>query len=406
MPQLFARHLIERTTFLGLDEITDHLPEMREETIHVEMDPKLKKAYVEVEEKLTDAVRMLLAQRNSKLLSKMLITLLGYPDHPYGWGEIGWTDDDGRFIKVCEPKELAKDFQYAKEKAIVAECLKERSEGRKSWVYAVMTGKRDVVGRLAERMTAAGLKVAVLRSEVPTTDREEWIAANAPKSDVLISHPQLVETGLDFFDNNPRTYNIPTIMFAQTGYALYTLRQAAGRHFRIGQDQPCRTKYFFYADTMQARAMTLMGRKMAASLAIEGRFSSEGLAAMAGDEGSLEMALAKSLVERLADCDVSRAWEKLKAPVGGKIPPSGPVIQSAKAFEKFSPAKNAPESTESDSDAWIGIGRWARLKGSQTLPVKICRVDGDEVAVCRAGERGEIPYSRDVFLEQYSPLSR
>ena len=64
---------------------------------------------------------------------------------------------------------------------------------------------------------------------------------------------------------------------------------------------------------MQARAMGLMAQKLDASLALEGQFSAEGLAAMSADSGSLTMELAKSLVENIDFGDAERVWEKLSA---------------------------------------------------------------------------------------------
>ena len=60
---------------------------------------------------------------------------------------------------------------------------------------------------------------------------------------------------------------------------------------------------------MQARAMALMAQKLDASLALEGQFSAEGLAAMSAESGSLTMELAKSLVENLDFGDTERVWE-------------------------------------------------------------------------------------------------
>jgi hypothetical protein len=174
-----------------------------------------------------------------------------------------------------------------------------------------MTDARDVTERLRALVGNSGLTVQVLRSAVETGEREHWIARHAPSSDCIISHPQLVETGLDLFDKGG-SYNFADLVFYSTGYNTFTLRQAARRSWRIGQTLPCTVKYLHYEGTMQSRALALMGKKQAASLSIEGKFSSEGLAALAGDEGTLEMALAKSLVERLSsDLEVGRAWEKL-----------------------------------------------------------------------------------------------
>jgi hypothetical protein len=153
---------------------------------------------------------------------------------------------------------------------------------------------------------------------------------------VVISHPKLVETGLDFFDK-ARTYNFPTLCFYETGYILPTLRQAAGRSFRLLQWLPCKVVYFYYAATMQDRAMGLMGRKLIAAQSLEGKFSSEGLAALAGDDSSVEMALARSLVNCMDEGDARRMWSKVAAtqaaPPAPRCPPDWhPEILPATAF--------------------------------------------------------------------------
>jgi hypothetical protein len=65
---------------------------------------------------------------------------------------------------------------------------------------------------------------------------------------------------------------------------------------------------------MQERAMALMGRKLTASQALEGVFSSEGLVAMAGEDANVEIALARSLVERMDEGDARRMWSKVFNP--------------------------------------------------------------------------------------------
>ena len=58
--------------------------------------------------------------------------------------------------------------------------------------------------------------------------------------------------------------------------------------------------------------MALMAQKLDASLALEGQFLADGLAALSADSGSLTMELAKSLVENLDFGDAERVWAKLK----------------------------------------------------------------------------------------------
>ena len=76
----------------------------------------------------------------------------------------------------------------------------------------------------------------------------------------------------------------------------------------------------YFQGTMQHRAMSLMSKKMAAALAHEGEFSEEGLAAMAG-EGDEQMALAKSMSEKIDDADMQRSWSKVKSLTDKKKPP-------------------------------------------------------------------------------------
>ena len=95
--------------------------------------------------------------------------------------------------------------------------------------------------------------------------------------DVMICFPQLVSTGLDLFSKVQGGHNYNCIVFYETGYKLNEMRQAARRAWRIGQPRDCYIYYMYYQGTMQHRAMSLMSKKMAAALALEGEFSEEGL---------------------------------------------------------------------------------------------------------------------------------
>lgn len=63
-----------------------------------------------------------------------------------------------------------------KEDELVAMSRSEKAKGRKILVYSTYTGKRDTTSRLKRILEQAGLKVAVLRSSVDTSRREDWIA--------------------------------------------------------------------------------------------------------------------------------------------------------------------------------------------------------------------------------------
>ena len=65
----------------------------------------------------------------------------------------------------------------------------------------------------------------------------------------------MVQTGLDL-------WSIPDIFFYETGYSIYTLRQASRRSWRIGQRNNVNVKFFYYAGTMQETCVRLMGKKL------------------------------------------------------------------------------------------------------------------------------------------------
>jgi hypothetical protein len=214
---------------------------------------------------------------------------------------------------VVTPQDCPEDVVYPKEQALLDICKQQKKEGRQSWVYVNMTGKRDIQPRLKALLEKEGLRVGILRSStIDPIERETWIEQNGRDYDVMLSHPELVKTGLDLFSKMEGGHNYSTIIFYQTGYNLFTMRQAARRAWRIGQPQDCRVYYLYYKDTMQHKAMQLMSRKMAASQALEGEFTEDGLAAMAGED-NLQMALAKKLSERISEADMQRNWGKVKS---------------------------------------------------------------------------------------------
>ncbi len=313
MPTLYGRHLIGNTVFLSLEEVAAGLPDLLETAIPVNLPPEMS-GYKEIEKKLREAMTLLLRKGDRQLLGRMLNVLLCWPDYPYDWKTIGYYDkafagdDGGVFVPVVTPPNL-EDKVWPKEQKLIDMVLAEKAAGRQCWVYVQYTTKRPVGDRLVKLLQAAGLRAKMLKSSVPLRTRESWIAKQAPGLDVIVSHPQLVETGLDLFCKRG-TYNFPTLLFYETGYRLFTLRQASRRAWRIAQRLNCKVHYLYYADTMQQKAMELMGKKLHASLALEGKFSTEGLAAMAADDSSVEMELAKSLSKKM-DPSAMRQWERI-----------------------------------------------------------------------------------------------
>jgi hypothetical protein len=140
---------------------------------------------------------------------------------------------------------------------------------------------------------------------VSPEEREAWYERQLRAGvQVVIAHPRLVQTGLDL-------WSFPDIFFYETGYSIYTLRQASRRSWRIGQWLNVNVKFFYYAGTMQEACLRLMGKKLLVSLAMEGKFASDGLQAI--DEGDdILMAMARELVtEKGIGESADAVWRRL-----------------------------------------------------------------------------------------------
>jgi superfamily II DNA or RNA helicase len=293
-PLLFGEFLMQLCAFVFLEDISGELPPYEETYLSVPMDPMLMAAYRELE----DAIRKALKEHrgNRSVLSTMLNTLLLYPDHPYGLGTLYGKEFDQelkhnvRFL-IAETRDLPEEQLYSKERKLIEEIKKELAEGRRCQVFAVYTEKHDVPARLARILGHEGIRTAVLRASVDTSKREAWYARQIKEGvQVVISHPKLVETGLDLLD-------FPTIFFYESGYSLHTLRQASRRSWRIGQRRAVRVKFLCYEGTMQTACLRLMGKKLLVALTMEGKFAGEGLQNIDEDDDMLS-AMARELVER------------------------------------------------------------------------------------------------------------
>jgi hypothetical protein len=344
MPGLFGRHLMDKAIFLGLEDMADNLPKLTEYVgglpeadyddddrrfyvdCRIEMETDQAAEYKRVEGIVVDACRELLQHGSMKLLGAMLVTLLEYPDRPWDWTAptgnpkhpaVGYwktgSKTESDWMGVVQPRSLPQNVFYPKERALLDICCREVQAGNQVWVYCQMTNKRDIQPRLKELLAEAGFRVSIMRSKsVKTRDRIGWIEKEGKKADIVISHPQLVQTGVDFFGKTPGSHNFNSIVFYQTGYNPFTMTQASRRAWRIGQGKDCRVYYLHYAATMQQRAMALMARKMAAMIALDGKLDAEGLAAMA-DDGSAAMALARSISSAIDADDIQRNWAKVSS---------------------------------------------------------------------------------------------
>ncbi len=288
-------HLIGNSVFLRLSDVAAGLPPYEERVLLSDMETEedgtgysQRSAYDTVFETLRAALTEALTKGSKRLLATYLQTLLAYPDGCTRGETVFDPETSGVLVQVPP---LAEERLYPKERALVDLVAAERLAGRRVLVYATHTGTRDITGRMDEFLSRHGFRVAVMKADaVPPERREAWVAKRVEEGvDVLVCHPRLVQTGLDLVE-------FQTLVWYETDYSLYTMRQASRRSWRIGQTEPVQVVFMAYRNTLQADALKLVAQKLQSSLAVEGELPEDGLAAYGDDGDDLMLALARKIV--------------------------------------------------------------------------------------------------------------
>lgn len=284
-PLIFGDFLIDRCVFLDITDMGKYIPDLKEEIVLCDTNDLVMQAY-------NDVLYTLKSKGGhgiTPLTSIQLQFSLSYLDKPYGVEPI-IHPKTGEVVVEPQSYYLGEDELLPKEEKIVELINKEQAEGRNVFVYCEYTNSENtkVTNRLKE-VIEKGCdlkgKVAILESSKPKpSERAAWLKKQAIAGKrVIIANPKCVETGLDFiFKEGQVTYTYPTLIFYQMGYVLSTLWQASRRHYRLNQTKECRTFYLAYKGTVQQTVLSTMAEKQVATSAIQGgKFSAEGLSAMA-----------------------------------------------------------------------------------------------------------------------------
>ncbi|MBF0121199.1 MAG: DEAD/DEAH box helicase [Desulfobacterales bacterium] len=299
-PTIFTDLLLQRAIFLKLEDITVNLPSFKEEVTVVQMDQEQDDAYKNFQQELQSIVRSSLARGDKTLLGILVNSLLAYPDGARK-GEVVLHPRTQEFL--CSGPEINIE-NLAKERKLVEILKEEKKQGRKCLVCLEHTGTRDLIPDLQERIEKENLSVLILRQNNPSAaKRESWlnVKLSTGNYDVLITNPRLIETGLDLLQ-------FPTIIYFQTGYSTFTLRQSSRRSWRIGQDKPVKIYYMVYQNTVQETALSLMAEKMQVALAVEGDLSDKGLTALSNSDTSLLIKMAKTLIGEEKRKNIAQSW--------------------------------------------------------------------------------------------------
>jgi hypothetical protein len=388
-PLVYSKFLLGNTVFLQLDDISEQLPSITENVVGVKMNTELANAYNLLEQTIGKRVREeMAATGNSTLLGTYLLSLLAYTDRPYQFGPILHPSakkalppeyfllaEKEKFLManpnliapediIVIPPDLPETAVYPKEKMLLEIVEQEIAQHRRCFIYCVFTNMRDVTSRIESLLTKQNIKTITLKSSVLPETRIDWVAEKVKQGyEVIICNPELVKTGLDLLD-------FPTLIFYQTGYSTFTLRQASRRSWRIGQTKEVKIFYLFYQATMQEQALKLMAAKLEASIGIEGKFSEEGLIAMSSGDDMMN-ALAKAIVGKIGNTDsAENIWKRMAE----KTRSSNTGSTKEHALSSVEIATPSPESPCYDQEQTIVV-EIVKLQGKRRI---IERVEGRE----------------------------
>ena len=308
-------HIIGNSIFIRLHDVTNKLPPYNEEVMTLPLDEEAdpnaedfsqESAYDHLASELKKAMLDALKKGSHSLMGKYLQSLLSFPDGCTKGETVLDPEDD---FPIVDIPPLNPEKVYPKEQALVDLVKEEKANGRRVLVYVTHTNARDITPRLEQILARENINTATLKPSTnqKTEQREAWIENQVSKGiDVLMCNPRLVQTGLDLVD-------FPTVIWYETDYSIYTMRQASRRSWRIGQTKPVKVIYMLYSGTLQQDALRLIAKKMKTALAVEGELPEEGLVSFENTQDDMVMALAKRIVRGTTDEDDQDSLEAIFA---------------------------------------------------------------------------------------------
>jgi hypothetical protein len=287
-PAILER-IIETAIFLDLSDLGEALPAYQEELVTIDMSSAGQRSQYQNMEGTLRAM----AREDQRLLSLWLQWSLSRPNSGFRDEVVvkEFRNEDGEVVSkktLLALPAVVNGSGLPKEEWLVNFVRAERNAGRKVLIYVRQTGTRDIQPRLVALLRDAGLRAEVLYSSVDSRKREQWLNNRVWNMDALVVNPELVKTGLDLIQ-------FATVVFYEIQYSLYTLWQSMRRVWRLGQTQPVRVVFTAYRDTLEEKAIALMGQKMRAAQLLYGQ--EVGGAIVPDDDGDFLQELARVVLE-------------------------------------------------------------------------------------------------------------
>ena len=265
--------LMPFTAFLTLDDLGMELPPLNEFVVPVAVSESMRTGMTDLDNLEAEA-KMLMAiseGRNKALHSRWFNAALGWPDHPIEEHIRKGDDAEAYLINGAGTDELPKDRKLLN---LVYENLE---QDRGVAVFFEQVNRRNAMPRIQRLLELEGVYSAVLTVKVKPEDRIPWIrkhikiARKKGQELVLLANGNLVKEGVDLLE-------FPTIIEVGQHYIVTELMQRLRRSWRLGQTKEVRLYYLYYEETLQAKALVRIARKMQAAKQVDGQVAG-GLAA-------------------------------------------------------------------------------------------------------------------------------
>lgn len=296
---LLVAEMLDHAVFFSLADLGKALPSYEEVAVPVALDADALDMYQQTRQQLIQYLVQRRWEGDTTFRGAYLHWAMGWPNTPFRPYEIihnvpNRVTGEKTAVKVAHLPSFGEERVYAKEQALIDLVKQELAENRPVVIFIRQTATRDIQPRIASLICqhVPLAKPFILKNTVEAERRERVIAqAVAKGTNVILSNPDLVRTGLDLVF-------APSLIFYELTFNLSTMMQAAGRSYRLNQThKACKTYYLFAEDTMEHTAVHLMSRKQRAAKILNGDIGLTGLDALTEGESSFEQALLDALTK-------------------------------------------------------------------------------------------------------------
>jgi hypothetical protein len=307
--------VLDHAIFFSLGDLGKALPQYEEIALSVEMDADCYEQYDRTRQQLKDYLIARRWEGDTTFRGSYLQWAMGWVNAAHRPHEVihnikhPITGEKLPHVVTSIPS-YGEDRIFAKEQALIDLVRSELEQNRPCVIYIRQTATRDIQPRIESliRQHVPLARTFILKNTVEAERREAVIEAEVAKgTNVVISNPELVKTGLDLVF-------APTLIFYEITFNLGTMMQAAGRSYRLNQTHNhCKTYYLFCEGTMEQTAVQLMSRKQRAAKLLTGDIGLTGLDALTEGEGGFEEALLEAIGRDEALLDPSELFRKSEA---------------------------------------------------------------------------------------------